>query len=96
MRERILITGASSGLGAGMARKFARCGRTLALCARRLERLEALKEELEGLHPNCKVVVSASMRHPQHSALTVSKIISHGQRASALHAVLDLKHIFNV
>lgn len=49
-RDNILITGASSGLGAGMARLFAAQGRNLALCARRLDRLEALKAELEGIN----------------------------------------------
>ncbi len=44
----ILITGASSGLGAGMAREFAKRGYDLALCARRLDALEALKSELSG------------------------------------------------
>ena len=48
MRSNILITGASSGLGAGMARAFAAMGRNLALCARRMERLEALRDELSG------------------------------------------------
>lgn len=43
----VLITGASSGLGAMMARKFAFLGYDLAICARRLERLEQLKAELE-------------------------------------------------
>ena len=43
-RQRILITGASSGLGAGMARQFAAMGRDLALCARRVERLEELSK----------------------------------------------------
>ena len=38
MAKTILITGASSGLGAGMAREFAAKGYNLALCARRLER----------------------------------------------------------
>lgn len=46
MRQNILITGASSGLGAEMARQFATRGRSLALCARRADRLEALREEL--------------------------------------------------
>ncbi len=43
----VLITGASSGLGAMMARKFAFLGYDLAICARRLERLDALKIELQ-------------------------------------------------
>ena len=47
MTKTILITGASSGIGAGMAREFAQKGYNLAICARRLERLETLKSELE-------------------------------------------------
>lgn len=47
MTKTILITGASSGLGAGMAREFAQLGYNLAICARRLERLQSLKQELE-------------------------------------------------
>ncbi|MFT3899199.1 MAG: SDR family oxidoreductase [Gordonia sp. (in: high G+C Gram-positive bacteria)] len=47
-RDKILITGASSGLGEGMARAFAKQGRALALCARRLDRLEKLADELRG------------------------------------------------
>ena len=47
MKKTILITGASSGLGEGMAREFARKGYDLAICARRLERLQALQQELQ-------------------------------------------------
>jgi len=57
MRKTILITGASSGLGKGMAREFAARGRNLALTARRLERLEALREELLAKHPGIRVSV---------------------------------------
>lgn len=49
-RQVNLITGASSGLGWGMARELAKRGRDLALCARRVERLEALKAELTAKH----------------------------------------------
>jgi short-subunit dehydrogenase len=56
-RQRILITGASSGLGAEMARQFAARGRDLALCARRLDRLEQLRDELGAAHPSSTVAV---------------------------------------
>jgi short-subunit dehydrogenase len=50
LRKNILITGASSGLGEGMARQFAAKGRNLALCARRTDRLDALAGELIAAH----------------------------------------------
>jgi short-subunit dehydrogenase len=55
----ILITGASSGLGAEMARQFAAKGHDLALCARRLERLEELREEIAATHPDRRVLIRA-------------------------------------
>jgi short-subunit dehydrogenase len=58
-RQKILITGASSGLGAGMARAFAAKGRDLALCARRTDRLDELKAELGQRYPDVKVAVAA-------------------------------------
>lgn len=58
-RQNILITGASSGLGAGMARQFAARGRNLALCARRTDRLEELKAEIADRHPYIKVAIAA-------------------------------------
>lgn len=59
IRQKILITGASSGLGEGMARAFAGMGRDLALCARRVDRLDDLKAELLERHPGISVAVAA-------------------------------------
>jgi short-subunit dehydrogenase len=53
-----LITGASSGLGAGMARRFAAKGRDLALCARRTDMLEALKAELTQQYSGITVAIA--------------------------------------
>src|SRR5207342_3457499 len=46
-----LITGASSGIGADIAREYARRGKPLVLTARRVERLEGLAQELRDLVP---------------------------------------------
>lgn len=59
LRQNILITGASSGLGKGMALQYAKMGRNLALCARRVDRLEALKSELEQVNPNITVLIKS-------------------------------------
>lgn len=59
VRQRIFITGASAGLGEGMARRFAAKGRDLALVARREDRLEDLKKELLAAHPGIRVETAA-------------------------------------
>jgi short-subunit dehydrogenase len=55
----ILITGASSGLGAEMARQFANLGYDLALTARRTDRLETLRTEINAVYPGVRIEVAA-------------------------------------
>lgn len=55
---RILITGASSGIGRAMARILAPRAAGLAIVARRAERLEALAEELRASNPSLTVCVA--------------------------------------
>lgn len=45
-----LVTGASSGIGMDLARLFAQSGCNMVITARRVERLQLLKEELEIAH----------------------------------------------
>ena len=46
----VLITGASSGIGKKLANLFAADGHDLIVAARRKEKLEELKQELEDVH----------------------------------------------
>jgi short-subunit dehydrogenase len=48
--SRVFITGASSGIGAELARVYARRGDQLGLVARREDALEALRSQLPGAH----------------------------------------------
>lgn len=54
----VLVTGASSGIGQACARHFAANGARLILCARRVDRLKALADELLISH-NAKALVLA-------------------------------------
>jgi short-subunit dehydrogenase len=71
VRQNILITGASSGLGKGMAMLYAKMGRNLALCARRVERLETLKAELEKINPTITVLIKSLDVNDHDAVFTV-------------------------
>jgi short-subunit dehydrogenase len=76
VRQRILITGASSGLGEGMARRFAAMGRDLALAARRTDRLGALQQELLAAHPGIRVETAAmDVDDPDSVARVVPELV---------------------
>ena len=49
MNKTVLITGASSGIGEGCARKFASQGARLILNSRSADKLEAIAEELKAI-----------------------------------------------
>ncbi len=57
--KRILVTGASSGIGIAFCRKLASFGADLVITARRRDRLETLARELQAQY-DCKVMVIAS------------------------------------
>ena len=85
-----LITGASSGIGESFARVLAANGTHLFLLARRLDRLEALKHELESRHQIQITVIPCDLRTaharteawdritkaPQYSAAPVDCLIN--------------------
>jgi uncharacterized protein len=60
----VLVTGASSGIGAAAARRFARKGARLAICARRLDRLHEVAEQCRALGAREVVVRRVDVAKP--------------------------------
>ena len=73
-RERVLITGASAGIGASFARLFAQDGSDLVLVARREDRLRALADELEATHGIEACVIVQDLSEPGSAAALVERL----------------------
>jgi short-subunit dehydrogenase len=64
VRPITVITGASAGIGAALARVFARHGHELALVARREDRLRALADEIAATGARKPLVIAADLQRP--------------------------------
>jgi uncharacterized protein len=82
-RKTILITGASSGIGAAVAREFARRGHNLAITARRGDRLESLATELEGLGSEV-LALPASLEDPETPERLIAATVARFDRLDVL------------
>ncbi|QWG23165.1 SDR family oxidoreductase [Bradyrhizobium sediminis] len=76
-RPLALVTGASSGIGADLARELARDGHDLILCARRVGPMQALADELKAAGCHC-TVIAADLSQSGAAASLVREIESRG------------------
>jgi hypothetical protein len=83
-RKTALITGASAGIGAAIARVFAANGFDLVLTARRADRLEALAAELRAAHGRTVHVVAADLADPSAPERISDEVARMGVKVDAL------------
>jgi short-subunit dehydrogenase len=79
-----LVTGASSGIGAALARVYASHGYDLALTARRADRLNALADEVRLRHGVDSLVIPADLSSPQATDQILAEIEAKGRAVDAL------------
>jgi short-subunit dehydrogenase len=72
----VLITGASAGIGAELARFYHARGFRVGLLARRKERLEALESELNARHPGSALSLVADLSDPAQLTGAVEKMMT--------------------
>lgn len=82
-RQIVIITGASAGIGEAAARRLARGGARLVLSARRYDRLEVLKQEIEGAGGSAMIVPGDITSH-QDRAWLISEAMREYGRIDAL------------
>ncbi|MCE9523287.1 MAG: SDR family oxidoreductase [Alphaproteobacteria bacterium] len=75
---RVLITGASAGIGAELAREFASHGHSLVLVARSKDKLDALAGELNAAHDTDAVVIAQDLAESDGAANVVAHLPKHG------------------
>lgn len=73
----VFITGASSGIGSATARAFAEHGARLLLCARRLEKLQAMEAELRDLGAADVYPFALDVQNREAVAQTVQELPEH-------------------
>jgi short-subunit dehydrogenase len=83
-KQTVLITGASSGIGAGFARALAARGADLVLVARREDRLETLASELEAAHGVSITVIGQDLGSPTAAVDLSSAINDAGLRVTGV------------
>lgn len=81
-----LITGASSGIGAALARRFAARGQDLVLSARRRDRLETLAAELRASHAVAVEVIVADLAASAGAAGLLQEL---HRRGLAVHTLVN-------
>jgi uncharacterized protein len=77
-RQAILITGASAGIGAAFAKRYAAKGFDLVLCARRLDRLEATCDTLSKAHKITAIALAEDLADPDAPARLIARVTAAG------------------
>src|SRR5215213_3568226 len=83
-RQTIIVTAASSGLGAEFARQLARRGANLVLVARRADRLQSLAAEVTRAHGVTVTVVARDLGLPDAGRTLRAELESRGIHATGL------------
>ncbi len=81
----VIITGATKGIGLALAHRFAQEGANLALCARNIKELNALKTEFSTAYPSIKVLIQAADMQKKEEVFAFADFIkSHWTKVEVL------------